>query len=430
MTNPLKSIKKQSMFAVTGSEPLLLKATMDYAKEHNTHCLVEATVNQVNQFGGYTGMKPKDYADMMQEMAKDTGFPVEKLILCGDHLGPFVWQHLPEKEAMENSKELVRQYVAAGFRKIHLDPTMRLQDDDPNQPLSNEIIAERTAELAAVSEATYEATKKDTPWQFRPAYVLGSEVPVPGGTEEEHGMQVTTPQDLSASLSCFEKALTEAGLKIVWDDVVAVVAQIGVEFSDETVHDFNADAATSLVAGLKTNYPHLYFESHSSDYQTSACLRDMVQSRVGILKVGPGVTFALREGLFALAMMENELKDMVELEPSNFIDVLDNVMQKHTPNYWKNYYHGNKAQQAFKRRYSYSDRSRYYLAQPEVRKAMTQLLDNLDNVAIPLPLISQYMPQQYDKIRDGALKCSATNLLFDKMYLVLDKYHKAIAEGS
>lgn len=103
---------------------------MKYAKDHDAYFICEATVNQVNQFGGYTGMRPKDYAELVSGIAADIGFPIEKVILSGDHLGPFVWQHLDAATAMEYSKELVREYVAAGFRKIHLDPTMPLADDD------------------------------------------------------------------------------------------------------------------------------------------------------------------------------------------------------------------------------------------------------------------------------------------------------------
>ena len=426
MINPLKEYVRTGVLAVTGSEPFVIRACMKFAQKHDELFLVEATVNQVNQFGGYTGMKPKDYAALVAGIAQDIGYPVERVVLCGDHLGPFIWQHLPEKEAMENSRILVRDYVAAGFRKVHLDPTMRLADDDPNAPLSLEVIARRAADLAKVSEATYAETASATPWPYRPAYIIGSEVPTPGGTEEDEGMQVTKPADLRASIECFKNVFLANGLPQVWEDVVAVVAQIGVEFADETIHDYDHAAALPIVEELDTNYPNLYFESHSSDYQTTGHLAEMARDRVGILKVGPGLTFAMREGLFSLAFMERELQPLHGYQASDFIAVLENAMLTGKPNYWEKYYHGTPAELALKRKYSFSDRSRYYFARPEVVAAMRKLLANLDGIAIPLSVLSQFMPCQFSKVRRGALENRAASLVEDKVISVLEEYYAAI----
>lgn len=425
--NPLKTIVKAGCIAITGSDPFVLKSCMKYAKEHDIYFICEATVNQVNQFGGYTGMKPGDYAGLVQELAREIDFPIEKVILSGDHLGPFAWQHLDSKTAMEYSKELVRQYVAAGFRKIHLDPTMPLADDDRSR-FGNEIIARRAAELAAVSEQTYEATKNDTLWTYRPAYVIGSEVPVPGGTEEEESIQVTTPEDLASSIETFKSAFRSAGLPQVCEDIVAVVAQIGVEFSDLAVHEYNHIAAAELSSELK-KYPDIRFESHSSDYQTPECLRHMVQDGVGILKVGPEITFSLREGFFALSMIENELASLYGFSPSGLIEVLENTMVTAKPNYWQNYYHGSIHQQAFKRKYSFSDRSRYYFAQPAVKDAVSRLMKNLTDIYIPLTIISQYLPLQYHKIRSGELNNDPVSILENKVMSVIHRYYMSMLEA-
>lgn len=427
MQNPLKTIVKESCFSVTGSDPFVLRATMKYAKVHDAYFVCEATVNQVNQFGGYTGMRPKDYADLVSSIANDIGFPLEKVILSGDHLGPFVWQHLDAATAMEYSKELVRQYVAAGFRKIHLDPTMPCADDDLSS-FGNDIIAQRAAELAIVSEETYEKTKNDTFWSYRPAYVIGSEVPVPGGTQEEEGIHVTRPEDLDASIACFKAAFEMAGLPQVFEDTVAVVAQIGIEFSDEAVHEYDHQAALALSQRLK-NYPQLRFESHSSDYQTAACLYDMVRDGVGILKVGPELTFKYREGLFALAKIEDELAECHSYEPSHFIDVLEQTMLTAQPNYWEKYYHGTPAELHLKRKYSYSDRSRYYFAQPAVVAAEKKLLDNLSSISIPLTVLSQYLPIEYELIREGKLENDPIAILEQKCQSVHNRYFSSMVKA-
>ncbi|MGZ6346934.1 MAG: class II D-tagatose-bisphosphate aldolase non-catalytic subunit, partial [Anaerolineales bacterium] len=117
--------------------------------------LVEATCNQVNQYGGYTGMTPADFVHFIRGIAAENGLPADWLILGGDHLGPSPWQDQPMELAMPQAAEMVRQYVLAGFTKIHLDASMRLADDDPARPLDPELAARRTATLAKVAEETF-----------------------------------------------------------------------------------------------------------------------------------------------------------------------------------------------------------------------------------------------------------------------------------
>ena len=81
----------------------------------------------------------------------------------GDHLGPLTWKDQPAEKAMEEAKELIRQYVMAGFTKIHIDTSMHLGDDDANIKLDTELIAERGAILADVAEKAYTQLKKKIP---------------------------------------------------------------------------------------------------------------------------------------------------------------------------------------------------------------------------------------------------------------------------
>ena len=78
----------------------VIEAVCERALETGTVALVEATANQVNQFGGYTGMLPGDYAAAVRETAKKAGLPESSLILGGDHLGPLTWQNEDEGPAM------------------------------------------------------------------------------------------------------------------------------------------------------------------------------------------------------------------------------------------------------------------------------------------------------------------------------------------
>ena len=135
---------------------LVIEIALRRAKERNIPVLIEATANQVNQFGGYTGMKPADFYQMVLKMAKDIDLPENMMILAGDHLGPLTWQKLPEAEAMKNSVELVYQYARAGFTKIHLDTSMKVADD-ARRPAQDR--GHRTPRRAAV-QGSYEGLRR------------------------------------------------------------------------------------------------------------------------------------------------------------------------------------------------------------------------------------------------------------------------------
>ena len=77
---------------------LVLRACMQRAKETNSVLLIEATANQVDQYGGYTGMKPKDFMKFVEELAKIEGLSMDRIILGGDHLGPLTFVQYDERK--------------------------------------------------------------------------------------------------------------------------------------------------------------------------------------------------------------------------------------------------------------------------------------------------------------------------------------------
>ncbi len=256
---------------------LVLEEALIRAKELNEAVLIEATANQVNQFGGYTGMKPADYYYMVLDMAKRIGVPENHVILAGDHLGPLTWQNEPEESAMAKAEELVYQYAAAGFTKIHLDTSMKVADD-PEGPLSTETVARRGARLYKACMRAYDELLKSKPDAMRPVFVIGSEVPIPGGAQEaEDSLAVTKPEAFEDTVRTYRRVFEEEGIADGMNDVIAVVVQPGVEFGDEQVFFYDRDAAKDLCAKLK-EYPQVVFEGHSTDYQSAECLRKMVEA--------------------------------------------------------------------------------------------------------------------------------------------------------
>jgi D-tagatose-1,6-bisphosphate aldolase subunit GatZ/KbaZ len=411
-----KNGESRGITSICSAHPTVLEAVFHHALQNETLVLIESTCNQVNQFGGYTGMKPADFVAYVNNMAERVGFPLEHLILGGDHLGPNVWQHESAKSAMAKSRQLIKDYIAAGYCKIHLDTSMKL-GDDPGAPLSTETIAHRAAELAKASEQAFVESGRDIP----PRYVIGTEVPIPGGAQEKDELlQVTDVQDTRETLELTRRAFADLGLESAWERVIAVVVQPGVEYGNDFVIDYNRSLAKELSDFIE-DQPVIY-EAHSTDYQLPLALRQMVEDHFAVLKVGPALTFAFHRVIYALAMIENQ--SIPKNEWSNLIEVLDQAMVSQ-PEHWNKHYRGNASAQAIARKYSFSDRSRYYWPVPEVQAGLKILLRNLFEKPISLTLLSQFLPEQYKNIRSGLIPNDCSAILQDSLFTLLDVYMTA-----
>lgn len=411
-----KQDPRYGIFAVCSAHPLVLEAAIQHAKATDSPLLIEATSNQVDQYGGYTGMAPTDFCHFVRQLADNQHFPVERLILGGDHLGPNRWQNQNASDAMAKAEVLIQSYVAAGFKKIHLDCSMSCADDPV--PLTDSIVAERAARLAAIAEQTCLEQFGESDL----VYIIGTEVPVPGGAHETLStLAVTTPQAARATLEAHHHAFEQQGLNDLWPRIIGLVVQPGVEFDHTQVIDFQPQSALALSQMIESSST-MVFEAHSTDYQTPQALQQLVQHHFAILKVGPALTFALREALFSLAAIEQELRPAHQC--SGLRDVLEHVMLDH-PQYWHQHYHGDQGALRLARNYSYSDRVRYYWPDQDIEGAYTRLIHNLANEAIPLPLISQYLPLQYARVREGLINATPHELIIDHIQDVLRQYQAA-----
>jgi D-tagatose-1,6-bisphosphate aldolase subunit GatZ/KbaZ len=405
-----KNGEARGIASICSAHPWVLKTAL-----HAFHpVLIESTCNQVNQFGGYTGMTPADFVAFVHRLAGENGFPVERLILGGDHLGPSPWQAEPAEAAMAKAAEMVQAYARAGFTKLHLDASMHLGDDDPSRPLDLELSACRTALLARAAEAASQALQP-----LR--YVIGTEVPIPGGAmQHEERVHVTSVEDARHTFEATQSAFKAAGLEQAWERVIAMVVQPGVEFGDDFVLDYDPSAARGL-ARFSETIPQVY-EAHSTDYQSRANLQNLVRDHFAILKVGPALTFAFREAVFALGMIEAEL--LPEGERSQIVETLEAAMLG-DPRHWQGHYHGSENQQALARKYSLSDRMRYYWPDPQVQAALEKLLKNLSAIPLPHTLLSQFLPEMVETLRSGQIKNGLASIIAGRIERVLMDYSKA-----
>ena len=409
------------VYSICSPNRYVLEAGMLQALRDNVLLLIESSSNQVNQFGGYTGQNPASFTTFVRQVAAQMNFPAERIVLGGDHLGPHVWRAESPEKAMAKARELVRDCVRAGYSKIHLDASMHLVGDpvEKNKSLADEIVSTRAAELCAVAEQAHREMQRDSP---APLYVIGTEVPIPGGEQLDTAAPETTrPQDLALTLRTAQDAFRAMNLEKAWERVVAVVVQPGVEFGDSSVFAYDHEKAAGLAAFGEKNWQGV-FEAHSTDYQSAEGLREMVKDHFAILKVGPWFTFAFREAVFALAMVEEEwLGGRKGITRSGVREALDHAMVA-DPSHWKSYYHGDAAALHFARKYSYSDRSRYYWPQPAVQQALQRLLGNLAEYPAPLSLLSQYLPKQWEEIRAEKLLNDPVKLIHSWILEVIDNY--------
>ena len=400
------------IYSVCSAHPLVLEAALRLAKRTGTLVLIEATSNQVNQDGGYTGMRPADFRERVLALATKVGLPHDRVVLGGDHLGPNCWQSLPAAAALEKAAVMVGEYVSAGFRKIHLDCSMSCADDP--RALGDELIAERTAALCEITEAVWRKVGGEPP-----VYVIGSEVPVPGGAHETlQGLAVTTPGAAHATIAAHRRAFSQHGVDAAWTRVIGLVVQPGVEFDHHQVIDYIPANAVALSRGIEP-VDGMVFEAHSTDYQTAGALEALVQDHFAILKVGPGLTFAMREAFWALSDIASELHALSG--PAVKETLL--AQMKRNPRYRQAYY-TNPEQQEFDLQFSLIDRTRYYWSAPVVEQACSRLLESLSS-GIPLTLICLYMPVQYSAIRAGRLKSDPRELVLDAIEHVLRQYDRA-----
>ena len=406
--------KLRAIPSICSAHPLVIEAALRRGLAADAPVLIEATCNQVNQEGGYTGMTPAGFRGFVEAIAGEVGFPLDGLILGGDHLGPNPWKALPAEDAMRRAETMVAAYVAAGFRKIHLDCSMGCAGEPA--ALDDEITASRAARLAVVAERQAAETGMTL------VYIIGTEVPPPGGaTHAIAELAVTTAAAVRRTLEVHRRAFAEAGVEAALERVIGVVVQPGVEFGNANVVLYQPEKARALSAALAT-LPGQVFEAHSTDYQPAAALCALVDDGFGILKVGPGLTFALREAYYGL----DAIAAALDGKAAALAPALERLMLAQ-PRHWASHYPGTPDEQRLQRHFSYSDRIRYYWPEPPARAAVAALLERLAGRSIPETLISQHLARLYPDIVSGRLAATPHALCLAAIDAALDPYYAAVS---
>ncbi len=403
----------RGVYSVCCAHPQVIRAALELARDRAQMAVIESTCNQVNQNGGYTGMSPAQFADEVRAVAREVGLPEDRLVLGGDHLGPQPWRALPAREAMARAITMIEAYARAGYGKLHLDCSMACAGDP--EPLSDAVIAARAAQMAQAAEGALGEG------DARPVYIIGTEVPAPGGMGEGHAIKPTDSASVLETWRAHRQAFAQAGLTDAFARVVAIVVQPGLDFGNEDVVRFVSGDAAKL-AGAVLALDGAVYEAHSTDYQDADSFVALVGAHFAILKVGPAATFALREAIYALERIACELPGWQTR--FSVRTALETAMLAN-PAHWKSHYTGDAAQQAYLRHFSYSDRVRYYWTAPAVEVAVADLFGFLDSQSLPLPLISQYLPQHVRAVADGGMATTAAAVCRAHVQLALAPYADA-----
>lgn len=363
--------------SICSAQPDVLRASLLMAQQMQRPILIEATSNQVNQFGGYTGMQPVDFIALVNRIAEEVGTDPALLHYGGDHLGPQAWRCEPADSAMAKAEELMRECVRAGFTKIHLDCSEGCAGEQAQ--VNQEMSADRATRLAAMCEDA-------APDPERLSYVIGTEVPPPGGAradEAGHGPAPTDPAHAKLTLETHHAAFSSAGLAQAWPRVIGLVVQPGLEFTPTDIHHFDRAAPDHLSSAL-SDTPHVCFEAHSTDYQHPEVYPDLARRHFSVLKVGPALTFAYRQALYAL----DHLCRLLARDGPNLMRQMEQIMLD-SPELWQRHYVGDPAELSLQRHFGYADRIRYCWPDPRARRAVSELFAALGPDRAPAPVVEQ-----------------------------------------
>lgn len=396
--------------SVCTAHPEVLAACLMRAEALDRPIVVEATSNQVNHQGGYTGMTPADFVSEINRIADQTGTSRARITLGGDHLGPQVWRAGTAEAAMAEARRMVADYAAAGFAKIHLDCSEGCASEPAQLP--DDITARRSADLARVALDA-------APDPGALIFVIGTEVPPPGGARTDaHGaIAATRPQAARATLAAHAGAFAAAGLGAALPQIGGLVVQPGVEFTPMTVHHLPRDRDPGLLAAL-ADWPGVTLEAHSTDYQHPDAYPALAGLGFGFHKVGPALTFAWRQALYAL----EHLSVLMGAPDDDGLRATMEQLMLADPRHWQGHYRGDAAAARLQRHFGLADRIRYYWPQPQAVRAVARLLDRLSRADLPEPLLWQvFAPQVIERARSlpGPLPQA---LAMASVQLALDPY--------
>ena len=280
----LKSIREKfrnrvALLAVCPNSEAVTRAALLAGKQANAPVLFAATLNQVDNDGGYTGWTQCDLITFSNEFAtkNDIDTPI---LACLDHGGPWLKDKhaklgLSLDETMDEVKKSLEACLDAGYALLHIDPTID-RSISTNDPIPIDIVVKRTIELILHAE------------NYRKLHNL-PKIDYEVGTEEVHG-GLANLSSFEFFLEQLDEELKKINLSDSWP--CFVVGKVGTDLHTTYFEPKMARDLTERT--LKFN---AMVKGHYSDYVDNP--EDYPLSGMGGANVGPEFTeeeyFALQE---------------------------------------------------------------------------------------------------------------------------------------
>jgi len=189
------------------AHPLTLRAILEAHRYDDEPILIEASGDQVNQFGGSSGLTPATLRMLVENIADETDVDPRRIILGGHQLGPGPWKNRSASVASELSRDMVKAHVEAGFTKLHFDASAA---DGGDTKASEQTEAERIAGLCAVAEGS--RAKGATMACVLEAKPRRQERGQGRETHPHDGLSVTRPDDVVRCVDLHRSAFETQGI--------------------------------------------------------------------------------------------------------------------------------------------------------------------------------------------------------------------------
>lgn len=385
-----------TLLAACPNSSAVLEAAVLAAARNNAPMLFAATLNQVDRDGGYTGWTQPAFVAAMEKYAHQHGWQ-GPLYPCLDHGGPWLkdvhtLNRLGLAETMQEVKASLTASLKAGYRLLHIDPTVD-RTLPPGEPVPIETVIARTVELIAYAEA--ERQRLGLP-------AVDYEV----GTEEVHGGLVDF-SNFERFIHGLREELAARDLLHAWP--CFIVAKVGTDLHTTFFDPETARRLYDIVAPLGS-----LIKGHYTDWVENP--EAYPEAGMGGANVGPEFTTQEYLALADLAAKERALcRYRPGLEPSNFMQVLENTVV--ASGRWKKWLQPEEAGCDFadlapeRRAWLVQTGARYIWAAPQVTDARKQLYEN---IRLVMPDPNQYVVERIAEAVDRYL--TAFNL-FDSLTL-------------
>ena len=284
----------RTIFAACPNSRAVIRASICAAKRNKGPIKFAATLNQVDQDGGYTGMTQKQFVETIRKEAERVNF-TGPVIIAIDHGGPWLRDNQrTEKWSLQKTMNWVKKSftdaIDAGYDLIDVDPTIDMELAE-GEMISIGVVVDRTVELIKHCEIHRRE------WALPP---VSYEV----GTEEVHGGLA----DLKVFREFFElmkQGLATVGLADVWP--CFVVGKVGTDLHTTM---FDPDTARTLT-GIAAEYGSL-IKGHYTDNVENP--EGYPATGMGAANIGPEFTEREYDALEELDTLEQKMAGEGKIE--------------------------------------------------------------------------------------------------------------------